>query len=714
MAQEIYNEGRVVGLSAYEQYVKQAIELDPNSEPASEREWLASSLAMGSSMLLKITTFRDSGVHYRDIPLPPNSRLCAANTIIASFFDGDGNFSGNSEWADRVTDYGQLISNTSSSSPSGSNVPIKSLSGLSDTTVSKMLNYIKLADGIVIQPGTWTNTDADKNPPRKDLSPNLAEVPIVRLLFTGDITTEFNVLLTGFTNRVVVQGTSGIDTSTNTASPQDGDFLGPAAFPWSAKITFTTPSALTYYLQQNGIKAAEGQDEQEDGSNLPYDNVIVGEADSDGAKTIEVKKQISPAKGNVVIEPDNNEHQSEVSIDVKNKISGKTSGEDNDAHKYLDVSQTEDQSETSIKLTPKYMVKAGLGIYVSSDLLDGSLTISNQFPNYNDESNRVRVYPQVTGVNYMPDRPRYHLSCFNGWRTGCYNLTSYSTYKKGPFNVLNVEINPSVDADGIVACSISIGTATSYYLPEEYEVQGLGGEGDKDPAYSNTGQIFSATVMQPDIKNNVVLAHASNYTTEVGDDSHPLANCVIYRIRFYDGNSIKLQDALKSAATFGLKDARGDDAQIGSALNGGHKYKFISTTEGSAGIWNCYASSNSSANSWPAFSGNNYNSKGSPQGWSGHSFGGSWDVYCNITLATRNDINDASTSADHTNSKSFYKKYIEPSYIQEGDLYVRAVSIADGYNDQFYDNPYNSDDTRQICTWSSNLSVTGLIYRLPD
>ena len=40
MPKIIYNEGRVVGLSAYETYVKNHIAEDPNTPPASEREWL--------------------------------------------------------------------------------------------------------------------------------------------------------------------------------------------------------------------------------------------------------------------------------------------------------------------------------------------------------------------------------------------------------------------------------------------------------------------------------------------------------------------------------------------------------------------------------------------------------------------------------------------------------------------------------------------------
>ena len=54
MPSNIYNEGRVVGYSAYEVYVRHCLSEDPTIEPASETEWLASSLAFGASLLLKV------------------------------------------------------------------------------------------------------------------------------------------------------------------------------------------------------------------------------------------------------------------------------------------------------------------------------------------------------------------------------------------------------------------------------------------------------------------------------------------------------------------------------------------------------------------------------------------------------------------------------------------------------------------------------------
>ena len=121
MPREIWNEGRVVGYSAYEIYVKQHLAEDPSSPPASERQWLASSLAMGTSMLLKIPAMSQAEDAHgiKDIKLPANSKLAAANTIIASFFEGDAEFDSNG-WGIRVTDYGPLISNNATKSPSGS------------------------------------------------------------------------------------------------------------------------------------------------------------------------------------------------------------------------------------------------------------------------------------------------------------------------------------------------------------------------------------------------------------------------------------------------------------------------------------------------------------------------------------------------------------------------------------------------------------------
>lgn len=269
MPKIIYNEGRVVGLSAYELYVKQHYSIDPNKEPATEREWLASTLALGTSMLLKVqpedkdtnkkslndSTKSEKTVSVVDYPLPSTSKLCAASTIIGSYFYGEGHVATNSHFATKITSYGELIKNDSDSSPNatsteGSDVPTGVSTDWPKNMKNQMSGYLSIIDGVVIQPGTWSA--AKNTPPQKDLVPNMAGVPTVRLQIKGKIETAFFVLLVGFTNRVVVTGESGIQSgSTNSPNPQDGDFIGPAVFPWGSKIIFTTPTAAINIFMKN-------------------------------------------------------------------------------------------------------------------------------------------------------------------------------------------------------------------------------------------------------------------------------------------------------------------------------------------------------------------------------------------------------------------------------------------------------------------------------
>ena len=111
---------------------------------------------------------------------------------------------------------------------------------------------MKIVDGIVVQPGTWTANDAENKPPTKDFSPKLSTYPKLRLFFSDKVENPFFILLTGFTLRTVIKGVSGTDTATNTASPQDGDFLGPAAYPWANKVVFSVPpSFVNYFIRNN-------------------------------------------------------------------------------------------------------------------------------------------------------------------------------------------------------------------------------------------------------------------------------------------------------------------------------------------------------------------------------------------------------------------------------------------------------------------------------
>lgn len=247
MPSNIYNEGRVVGYSAYEVYVRHSRSVNPDVEPATEVEWLSSTIGMGASMLLKISTDNTSGYHYRDFQFPSNTRLAAANTILGSLFLGEADFN-NSGWAQKVTSYGPLLTNDSNRPIVGTHThstieyPVSLTSQLSEIQQNQLNEYIKIVDGIVIQPGDWYNTE---NTPPKDLAPNMAEYPRVRIYFSDKIEHEFYVLFTGFTIRTILQGVSGLDGSTDTEDnvPEDGGFLGPAIFPWANKIVFSVPNS---------------------------------------------------------------------------------------------------------------------------------------------------------------------------------------------------------------------------------------------------------------------------------------------------------------------------------------------------------------------------------------------------------------------------------------------------------------------------------------
>lgn len=253
MPKELYNEGRVVGMSAYEIYTRQHLSIDPLNPPASEREWLASTIAMGESMLLKIPQnelHENEEIWMYETQFPSNTHLCAANTIVASFFKGKAYYDSNN-WGIRVTDYGEMISNTAESSPDGTAhhgvyLPTQDVTRWTDSERKQLMNYGKILDGIILQPGTWV--DSEVTPPQKDLQVNLADYPKIRIQIRGKITEAFTILLTGFTIRSVLSGVSGLDGSTNTNSPEDGDFLGPAQFPWAAKVVFSMPSAYIAYF----------------------------------------------------------------------------------------------------------------------------------------------------------------------------------------------------------------------------------------------------------------------------------------------------------------------------------------------------------------------------------------------------------------------------------------------------------------------------------
>jgi len=258
MPQEIYNEGRVIGFSAWELFAKIA-EAQGVTDVPSETEWLASMIGSGASMILKVPRNTTKGIH--DYALPAGSNLSAAGVIVANPFLGDCAWDTNDMWATKVTSYSPLINNTSSSSPTSSTVPSGTYS---PAAYSSMLNnFMKLTDGIVYtKSATWIQTpDEDGNPgvPYKDIDPKFpTSTTIVRLYVDATLTSDVYVLLTGFKNKYMLQCFAGHAVSDGATPPRsecgsadvahnehiNGGMLGPKFIPWASKIVFSVPSTV--------------------------------------------------------------------------------------------------------------------------------------------------------------------------------------------------------------------------------------------------------------------------------------------------------------------------------------------------------------------------------------------------------------------------------------------------------------------------------------
>lgn len=256
MAEQIYNEGRVVGISAYETFVRICLQ-QGIQEPdiPDEKRWLTSMIGMGSSLVLQITPdiVVEDGII--DIPLPANSSLLAAGTILANPFLGECGWDSSTSddgyyWADKVTSYSPLIENTSSSNPPTSNggVPAGTYN-LADYT-DQLNEFMKIKDGIVFtQDAIWYDTSSQS--PYKDINPNFrSSSAIIRLYVTGTIQHAFYILFTGFHNKGIlylsdyatVENGGSADPTVN--NWKDGGMLGPEKYPWASKIVFSVPSSV--------------------------------------------------------------------------------------------------------------------------------------------------------------------------------------------------------------------------------------------------------------------------------------------------------------------------------------------------------------------------------------------------------------------------------------------------------------------------------------
>ena len=248
MSLDIYNEGRTVGYSAYETYIKQFLSENPTGTPATEREWLSSMLASGASLMLHVPADNDDSLHVVNINLPVNSKLRAANFIMANYTNVEV-ASTDRDYPTRVASYSDnLVPNSDSDHPtSGYHTAdtLPTVANLSEQIdIEAIKNYFKIKDGAVLQDGTWFDNTTTAQPPRMGFTPDMTKTPIVRLLIDGRITQPFYILLTGFTDATVLEGTTGIQDSQLTHAPENGDFLGPATFPWAGKIIFGISSQI--------------------------------------------------------------------------------------------------------------------------------------------------------------------------------------------------------------------------------------------------------------------------------------------------------------------------------------------------------------------------------------------------------------------------------------------------------------------------------------
>lgn len=153
--QVIYNEGRVVGLSAWEIYKRQALGNGVSeTDIPNEHEWIASMIGAGSSMILNIPVndllFNTPGI--LEFELPSTSNLAASGVVIASPFMGecewDTPMSNKPGWATKVKSYGSLIQNDGTQSPSADGSTVPSSTDYNDYQ-DCVTEFIKITDGIV-------------------------------------------------------------------------------------------------------------------------------------------------------------------------------------------------------------------------------------------------------------------------------------------------------------------------------------------------------------------------------------------------------------------------------------------------------------------------------------------------------------------------------------------------------------------------------------
>lgn len=258
MSKQIYNEGRVVGLSQYEIFVKNWLSntATKDIDPPSEQEWLASTVGPGNSLLLKMfpdESHRDDEVWIYETHLPEGTNLCGCNPVIASLFIGDGAPTGDTEvWPKYVNSYGDTVTNKTKQNlgsvldPTLENLPYDTDLPNYGTINTVIEQYSKIVDGTILQGGTWElNTEKGVYDFKPDLSSNSKSM--IRMQIKGKITQKFYILLTGLNYKSTIQGVSGLDGSIDKSGSQNGAYLGPAQYPWACKVLFTLPASYATF-----------------------------------------------------------------------------------------------------------------------------------------------------------------------------------------------------------------------------------------------------------------------------------------------------------------------------------------------------------------------------------------------------------------------------------------------------------------------------------
>lgn len=643
MSKTLYNEGRVVGYSAYEAYVKGYIEnSDGNGTPASEREWLSSSLASGSSMILKIAANTSAGVH--DYPLPSNSNLVAPNNITGSLFLGNCEFNGN--WAIKITDYGELIPNNSTSSPSNGNVPYDT--NATNIHKSQILQFVKIEDGIIYQSGNWSNNTTSATP-TKNLEADFKDykTPTVRLKFSEEIKSDICILLTGFTDLEVVKGVTGLDSSIDTASPQNGDFIGPATFPWGAKIIFSQPNNTSYILQ-DGIVSGSG-------------NVIITPNHEDGTTSIEVKNAITPGAyyefealqdqtkydlynflelenitnylgSNVIIGQNPAEHGGTTYIGALTCVSAISNGP---IHSPIWVERQNDAFGT---IGLNLNLNAGYGIKIDKTSETWNIYVSDDKSNYKQLTKSKYDYDD----DHDDDPGDYKLL----WAHG------FSSYDK-----LGAKLNNS-ESD----IDIRIQVTTKYddtdkktIADKVYIIINGSKKVGSDPIYLGSDKLYSGDSTN-DYINEFKFRHTASIDGETPKDG--------YTIYGYDSKIVGIKFINKEF--FPYPDEYPDLKINLTKLNGksstsSERYPTLNADTQQVGIWNV----------------------------GGGIKRASWAAYCTLSQA-----DSQTTISDAPNPK--------PDL-----LWINAISYGDGYNSQFFKYPSNELTGSAVTSNHLNLSISG-------